>query len=170
MTIETNAVVGVTYSLSSVKGGKETFIEKTEATNPLVFLFGVGGLIEGFEANLNGKKIGDTFDFTVAAAQAYGEQTLENIGNIPIDAFKDEKGNLDFEMLKVGNILPMNDGQGHRMNGKIMEVTATEVRMDFNHPLAGQDLRFVGEVVSIRAAQPEEIAHGHVHGEGGHHH
>jgi len=172
MTIETNSVVSVSYELSSKKSGEkeEAQIEKTKPGDPFVFLFGVGGLIEGFEKNLRGKKIGDKFDFYVSSKEGYGESNIENIVNIPIDVFHNDKGKPDYEMLKVGKTLPMTDNEGNRMHGTVQEVTGQHVRMDFNHPLAGQELHFVGEVLSIRPASAEELAHGHVHGEGGHHH
>lgn len=172
MTIEANKVVSVNYNLTSKKTGQteEVFVEKTSTANPFVFMFGVGGLIEGFENNLRGKKVGDKFDFRIAPADGYGEHNLENIVNIPITAFHDDKGNVDHEMVKVGKTLPMTDNQGNRMQGTVHEVTGEHVRMDFNHPLAGQELHFAGEVLAIRDATPDEIAHGHAHGPDGHHH
>jgi FKBP-type peptidyl-prolyl cis-trans isomerase SlyD len=73
-------------------------------------------------------------------------------------------------MVKVGNTLPMTDNEGNRLQGVVEEITDVHVRMDFNHPLAGQDLRFKGIVLDIRDASAEELAHGHVHGPHGHHH
>jgi FKBP-type peptidyl-prolyl cis-trans isomerase SlyD len=73
-------------------------------------------------------------------------------------------------MVKVGNVLPMTDSDGNQMRGSVQEITGEHVRMDFNHPLAGQDLHFAGEVLEIRDATKEELSHGHVHGPGGHHH
>ena len=172
MTIEKNKVVSVNYNLTSKKPGEtqEQFIEKTDSTNPFVFLYGVGGLIAGFEANLIGKKVGDAFDFHIASADAYGDRNVENVATIPITAFHDEKGKLDHDMVKVGNVLPMTDHEGNRMQGTVEEITADHVRMDFNHPLAGHELHFQGTVTEVREATAEELAHGHVHGQGGHHH
>ncbi|KAJ1498861.1 hypothetical protein HMI54_012317 [Coelomomyces lativittatus] len=64
----------------------------------------------------------------------------------------------------------MQDQEGNHFQGEIISVDAEQVEMDFNHPLAGLDLHFKGEILSVRDAQAEEIAHGHVHGKGGHHH
>ena len=72
-------------------------------------------------------------------------------------------GAIDFSVLKVGNTLPMSDDQGNTMNGKIVSYNNETVTMDFNHPLAGQSLHFSGEVLNVRQATPEEIAHRHVH-------
>jgi FKBP-type peptidyl-prolyl cis-trans isomerase SlyD len=64
----------------------------------------------------------------------------------------------------------MSDNDGNQLRGKIVEVDAENVKMDFNHPLAGTDLHFVGEVLEVREASEEEIAHGHAHGPNGHEH
>lgn len=172
MTIGQNKVVSVNYHLSvkDSPDAQERFVEKTDASNPLVFIFGTGNLLEAFENNLKGKKVGDAFDFLLTAKDGYGEWVKEHVVNIPIESFKDEKGNIDKQMLAVGNMLPMVDNHGNRLQGIIKEVTEALVTMDFNHPMAGQDLHFVGEVLEIRDATPEELDHGHVHGPGGHHH
>jgi FKBP-type peptidyl-prolyl cis-trans isomerase SlyD len=64
----------------------------------------------------------------------------------------------------------MRDSNGNHVHGTVMKVEFNRVQMDFNHPLAGYDLYFEGEILEIRPATPEEIDHGHVHGPGGHHH
>ena len=90
--------------------------------------------------------------------------------NIPIDSFKSPEGILDLNEIRLDNTLAMSDNQGNQLQGKILEVTAIHVRMDFNHPLADHELHFIGEVINVRPATAEEISHGHVHGPGGHHH
>ncbi|MFN4235288.1 MAG: peptidylprolyl isomerase [Bacteroidia bacterium] len=170
MIIGLNKVVSVSYELTVNEDGTETLVEKTEENRPFVFLFGGGGLLEAFENNLEGLKVGDTFDFNIPAHQAYGESQQEYIVRIPIESFLDEEGNLDTEMVKVGNMLPMVDQDGNRLQGLVVDVNDQFVIMDFNHPLADKDLRFVGTVLKIREATPDEIAHGHVHGDGGIHH
>ncbi len=152
MKIENNSVVSVNYLL--VKKGTDEKIEQTSKEHPFVFIFGTGGLLEDFESNLLNKKAGDTFDFVM----------------IPIDAFLAEDGTFDEENVKVGITLPMVDNEGNRLYGNVMEITKEYVKMDFNHPLAGQDLHFKGEVLEVRPATEDELAHGHVHGEHGHHH
>lgn len=170
MIIELNKVVSVSYELTVNENGTETLVEKTEENRPFVFLFGGGGLLESFENNLQGLKVGDKFDFYIPAEEAYGKSQPEYVVRIPIESFLDEEGNLDTEMVKVGNMLPMVDQDGNRLQGMVIEVNDNYVGMDFNHPLADKDLRFVGTVLKIREATPDEIAHGHVHGEGGFHH
>lgn len=172
MEISKNHVVSVNYHLTvpGENGGAEITIEKTSTEDPFMFLFGVGQLLPDFESNLIGKKAGDKFDFRVTAENGYGIYQLEHIVNLPIENFLDEQGKLDSEMIAVGKNVPMVDNEGHRLWGKVIEVGATHIRMDFNHPLAGKELHFEGEVLSVRPATDEEIDHGHVHGPGGHHH
>jgi FKBP-type peptidyl-prolyl cis-trans isomerase SlyD len=172
MIIEKNKVVSVNYILTvyDAEGGAETLVEETSTENPFVFLYGNGDLLEDFETALNSKVKGDKFDFKVAYERGYGQIHPDHIVNVPIEAFKDEDGNIDEEMVVVGNMLPMHDQEGNRMQGLVVEITDTFVKMDFNHPLAGKNLHFIGEVLEVRPATLEELSHGHVHGPGGHHH
>jgi FKBP-type peptidyl-prolyl cis-trans isomerase SlyD len=172
MTIEKNNVVSLNYLLTTYDKalGKEITIEKTDERHPFVFIYGMGGLLEEFEKNIKGLKKDDRFDFTISAKNGYGEIDLNNVVNVPIDSFRKEDGTIDLNMITIGNTIPMVDNEGHRIEGTVEEITSEYVRMDFNHPLAGMDLHFSGTVNSIRNATNDEIAHRHVHGEGGHHH
>lgn len=168
MNIASNTVVCLKYKLSNHKTGDP--IEITDEINPLVFIFGVNALLPDFEQNILGKSKGDSFDFAIVANNAYGEHNNDEIVMIPSNVFHDEQGNFDQEMFSVGKIIPMSDSEGHQLRGIIMEVSDDVVKMDFNHPLAGTDLHFEGEILEVREATEEEIAHGHVHGPDGHNH
>jgi FKBP-type peptidyl-prolyl cis-trans isomerase SlyD len=168
MTIQENMVVSVDYKLTNHTTGEH--IEATTPDQPMVFLYGVGGIIPQFEENLHGKAIGDTFEFSILAEHAYGTASEEQIAMIPLDVFLDEKGQFDTEYFSVGKLIPMSDSEGNQLRGKIVEVSSEMIKMDFNHPLAGQDLHFSGSIVDIRTATDDEIAHGHAHGPGGHQH
>jgi FKBP-type peptidyl-prolyl cis-trans isomerase SlyD len=172
MEIGNKTVVSVIYSLSAKneKQPEEKSVEKTSKEHPFVFLFGMGHLLEDFEKNLKGKKKGDAFDFRIDAAKGYGLRNEKYVISIPVDSFKRADGTVDLHELKIGNVLPMTDNQGNHLHGKIIEVTASTVQMDFNHELAGFDLHFTGEVLDVRTATAEEISHGHVHGPGEHPH
>ena len=164
-------VVSVSYSLyAAEKGKEEKHIETANENQPLMWLYGVGSMIPAFEDNLKGKMVSDGFDFHISAHEAYGLYDKEALVMIPIDVFKGEDGNIDHKMLTIGSILPMSDNEGNQLRGKVEEVTAEFVKMDFNHPLAGQDLHFTGKVLEVRDATADEIAHGHAHGPNGHHH
>lgn len=168
MKIENNTVVSVNYLLAKKDTGEK--IEETSTQHPFVFIFGNGGLLEDFESNLLNKKAGDSFDFFIDHKRGYGVRDEQHIVMIPIDSFMGEDGKFDSENVQVGVTLPMVDNEGNRLYGSVVEITAEYVKMDFNHPLAGQDLHFKGEVLEVRAASQEELDHGHVHGEHGHHH
>jgi len=168
MKIEINSVVSVNYTLTEKANGSP--VEQTSKEHPFVFIFGNGGLLEDFENNLRDKKAGDTFDFFIEHTRGYGVRDEQHVVMIPVEAFTGEDGKFDAENVKVGVTLPMQDNEGNRLYGKVVDITAESVKMDFNHPLAGTDLHFVGEILAVRAATADEIAHGHVHGEHGHHH
>jgi FKBP-type peptidyl-prolyl cis-trans isomerase SlyD len=172
MIIEGKKVVSVGYVLTTP--GKitddETVVEKTDPEVPLVWLYGAGSMIPDFEENLKGKKAGDHFDFRITAANGYGLYDESYVAQIPLDAFRGKDGTLDTSMVKLGNTLPMMDNQGNHLQGVVKEISLTEVKMDFNHPMAGKDLHFTGDIVEVRNPTKEELEHGHVHGDGGHHH
>ena len=168
MKIENNTVVSVNYLLSKKDTGEQ--VEQTSKEHPFVFIFGTGGLLEDFETNLRSKTTGDTFDFFIDHKRGYGVRDEQHLVAIPMEAFIGEDGKFDEVNVKVGVTLPMVDNEGARLYGTVLEITKDSVKMDFNHPLAGQDLHFKGEVLEVRAATEEELAHGHVHGAHGHHH
>ncbi|HEX8427837.1 FKBP-type peptidyl-prolyl cis-trans isomerase [Hymenobacter sp.] len=166
--ISENKVVTITYDLSVTDDNQEkVLVESAEADAPMVFLFGQSGLPEEFERQLDGKQAGDSFTFSLTPEQAYGEYDDQAVVDIPKNVFEID-GQVDQEMLQVGNFLPMADNQGHHMQGKVVEIGADSVKMDFNHPLAGMVMHFDGKVAEVREATQEELDHGHVHGEGGH--
>jgi len=169
MKIEKNKVVSVTYRLEANPSGEEKkHIETAGTDRPLVFLYGSGGLIPSFEENLNGLVDGDNFSFSIDAAEAYGEIEPDALVELPIDIFKVD-GVIDMSMLQTGNVVPMTDRDGSRLDGKVVAITGETVKMDFNHPLAGHQLHFSGEVIEVREASEEELFHGHAHtGEHGH--
>jgi FKBP-type peptidyl-prolyl cis-trans isomerase SlyD len=170
MIVEKNKVVELKYELYVGQGdGNEELFEKTDESHPLTFLFGSGNLLPDFENNVSGKTTGDTFDFQIPYDNAYGDYEEEKVMYLPKTAFSVD-GKVDHSMLKVGKVIPMQDQEGNHFQGEIINVDADKVEMDFNHPLAGLDLHFKGEVLSVREATAEEISHGHVHGKGGHHH
>jgi FKBP-type peptidyl-prolyl cis-trans isomerase SlyD len=161
MIIEKDKVVSVTYELMLADGSNE-IVEKVNSSNPLQFILGHGNLLPKFETNLTGLKIGDKFDFVLQCQEAYGAVSQEAIVDLPKSVFAND-GQVDNDLLTLGNIVPMMDNQGNRFNGKIKEVGSENVIMDFNHPLAGENLHFKGEVVDIREATEEELSHGHLH-------
>lgn len=162
MTIQLNSVVALTYDLYTKENDQEVFVEKADEQNPLVFLFGVGMMLPKFEENLANLNIGDTYDFHLAAEDAYGVKDDSRVTNLPKEMFG------DMEIPAIGSVLPLQDDQGHQFSARVKEVSEADVIVDLNHPMAGQDLHFIGKIISVRAATDDELAHGHAHGADGH--
>ncbi|MXV52195.1 peptidylprolyl isomerase [Pedobacter sp. HMF7647] len=162
MTIEPNSVVALTYDLYTTDNGEETFVEQANNENPLVFLYGVGMMLPKFEENLNGLKAGDTYDFELPAVDAYGEKDENAVAQLPIDMFKDA------ELPVVDSILPLQDNQGNQFRARVTNVDEKAISVDLNHPMAGQNLHFKGEILNVRPATEDELSHGHAHGVDGH--
>jgi FKBP-type peptidyl-prolyl cis-trans isomerase SlyD len=170
MQISEYKVVAVQYYLTAAKNNEtHQLVEETTKEQPFVFLFGFGGVIPDFETNLTGKKTGDKFDFKISAENGYGIYEKEYIVNVDRAAFEVD-GKFDDVRVKVGLDLEMRDADGNPLMGRVLSINDKAVEMDFNHPLAGHELHFIGEVVDVREATQEELDHGHVHGPGGHHH
>lgn len=129
---------------------------------PIAVLIGHGNIIPGLEQALIGHGAGDRFEVTVAPADAYGERREDLTQRIPRKHFGAAR-------LQPGQQVRLDTRFGPRMV-TVHKVGMSVVDVDLNHPMAGKTLHFEIEIVEVRAASAEEIAHGHVHGEGGHHH
>ncbi len=165
--ISENKVVKLNYKLYEGSAQGE-LIESTYGSSPLSFIYGLGSMIPQFEESLYGKEKGASFSFGIEAEQAYGPVDENALVDLDINIFE-VHGKVDYDVLKIGNKVPMQDSHGNRLDGVVKELTETTVVMDFNHPLAGKDLYFEGEIIDVYEASAEEIAHGHVH-DGHHHH
>ena len=168
MTVGENRVVSMTYTLRE-ENSTGQMIQKVSEDRPFVYLFGIGGLLPSFKANLEGLNAGDDFSFILQKEEAYGLPSDENIIRLDKKVFEID-GVFDEAAIKVGEIIPMEDEQGYPLTGRILEVDADSVLVDFNHPLAGLDLYFEGKILDVRDATREELAHGHAHGPHDHHH
>lgn len=167
MKIESNKVVNLVYELYVGEGDTREIVEIAGADDPMVFIHGLSGLPEKFEEQLVGLSTNDTFDFSVSSEDGYGDIDEEALVDFPMEHFKIEDGEIPEGMLDIGNFIPFANDEGNKMTGRVAEVHPDFVILDFNHPLAGQTMHFTGHVVSVRNATPDELAHGHVHGEGG---
>jgi len=161
MQISQDMVVSIHYTLTDKAG--ETIDSSVEGGEPLAYLHGHGNIVPGLENALTGKTIGDKFDVSVEPAEGYGEHYAELVQQVPREAFE------GVEHLEPGMQFQADTGSGPRLF-TITEVNGETVTVDGNHPLAGEVLNFAIEVTAVRAASEEELSHGHVHGEGGHHH
>lgn len=161
MTISKEKVVTLTYELR-VDNNKGDVVETVKEEKPFVFLYGAGLMLPKFEEHLNGLKANDKFEFTLKCEDAYGLATEEAVMDLPKNIFEVD-GKIEEGLLEEGNVIPMQNDDGNKFNGVIMEVGEENVKMDFNHPLAGDDLHFAGNIIEVREATKEEIEHGHVH-------
>ncbi len=152
-TIQDGQVVRLDYTLKV--DGK--VVDTSEGNQPIQFIQGQGQIIPGLEDQLYGLKIGDQKDVTVQPEQGYGDIDPENFADIPRSQFPSEIP------LEPGIELELKDQDGQLIDARIASVNPDTVRLDFNHPLAGKELHFSVNVIDLRDATDEEIAHGHVH-------
>lgn len=165
MKISPKHVVSLTYDLyARQEDGNEGLVESATEEQPLTFLYGAGQMLPKFEENLDGLASGDQYDFRLSADDAYGQYDEEAVANLPKEVFKGT------DIPEVGSIVPLQDNHGNRFQGQVVSVAEDSVLVDLNHPMAGQELHFKGNILNVRAATPDELSHGHAHGPDGHHH
>jgi FKBP-type peptidyl-prolyl cis-trans isomerase SlyD len=153
-----DTIVTLEYTLS-VNG---EVIDSSEGGRPIQFIQGQQQIIKGLEDVLYGMSVGDSKEVVVEPEEGYGEVDPENFADIPRDQFPPEIP------LEVGIELELKDQEGDLIDARIVSVDGENVRLDFNHPLAGEQLHFVVKVVGLREATEEELSHGHVHSEHSH--
>jgi FKBP-type peptidyl-prolyl cis-trans isomerase SlyD len=157
MKISDEKIVSLTYDLTVDEGDDAELMERATKEQPLTFIFGMGMMLDAFEKNIEGLQAGDTFSFRLSPEEAYGEYHENNVAELPKKIFEID-GKFDEEQVAEGETLTMMDNQGNRLMGSVLEVNEDTVIMDFNHPLAGENLHFEGEVIDVHDPSPEEIA------------
>ena len=158
MKIENQKVVSATYSLFiKDEKGKEELMEQATEQAPLVWCQGEGMMLPAFEAAMSGKEVGDSFDFVLKAADAYGEYIQEGLMDLPKKMFFNGDGEFDEERVYVGAIVPMNTVDGQIVKAQVCEITDDQVTIDLNHPYAGEDLHFTGKILAIRDVTEGEL-------------
>jgi FKBP-type peptidyl-prolyl cis-trans isomerase SlyD len=162
MKIEKNNVVHMHYTLKDDEGRT---IDTSDGKEPLAFIQGIGNVIPGLENALEGKKTGDKLSVTVSPDDANGERNDEMVQQVSKSGFNAADG----EELTVGMQVQIETNNGKSI-AMVSKIEGEEVTLDLNHPLAGVTLNFDVEITEVRAAEKEELEHGHVHGPGGHHH
>ena len=148
-----DTVVTMHYRLTGSDG---VLIDSSEADDPLTYLHGHENIVPGLEAQLEGHGTGDHVVAHVSAKDGYGLHDPQRMLEVP-------REQLDFDP-SPGAIVSAQTEDGMSVMLKIIQVTDEHVLLDGNHPLAGQDLHFEVDVVSVRESTEEERAHGHVHG------
>jgi FKBP-type peptidyl-prolyl cis-trans isomerase SlyD len=159
MKIEDNRVVRFHYTVSEVGKGQ---IESSREIEPISALIGHGNLIPGLEAAMQGREAGESFEQTVEPEQGYGPRRDGLVQRVPRKHFKGAKLVPGMQV-----VLPTDRGQ-QAMTVKKVGISVVDV--DLNHPMAGKTLQFEVEILDVREASAEEIAHKHAHGDGGHAH
>ncbi|NWG07038.1 MAG: peptidylprolyl isomerase [Chloroflexi bacterium] len=157
--VQNGVVVSMEYTLK-VDG---EVIDSSEGQEPLEFLTGHGNIISGLEREMIGMKVGDSKDVVVLPADGYGEYDEEAYLDVPRGQFPKDM------QVEEGMELTVRDDSGQGRYARIESVEGETVRLNFNHPLAGDELHFNVKVVNLREPTAEELDHGHVH-QGGHHH
>lgn len=159
-TVQNGVVVSMEYTLK-IDG---EVIDSSEGHDPLEFLAGHRNIISGLESEMIGMKVGESKDVVVAPADGYGEYDDEAYLDVP-------KGQFPKDMpVEEGLELTVRDDAGQARYARIESVEGETVRLNFNHPLAGDELHFNVKVVNLREPTGEELEHGHVHQGGEHHH
>lgn len=161
MSITRNKVVRFDYTLTN---DSNEVLDSSQGGEPLTYLHGAGNIIPGLENALEGKRAGESLKVHVPAADAYGERDDELVQSVPREMFEDSDG------VQVGMQFHSSDAEGNVRVVTVVGLDADSVTVDGNHPLAGVPLNFAVTIVDVRDATAEELAHGHVHGPGGHHH
>ncbi len=157
--VEDGVVVSMEYTLH-VDG---ELLDSSDGQGPLQFLAGYGNIIPGLEEEVRGMKIGDSKDVVVQPKDGYGEYDDEAFMKVPRTDFpKDMPMEVDTE-------LTVRDEEGNSRSARVDSIEEDNVTLNFNHPLAGDELRFHVKVVALREPTEEELEHGHVHEEGHHH-
>ncbi|MBR6354643.1 MAG: FKBP-type peptidyl-prolyl cis-trans isomerase [Paludibacteraceae bacterium] len=158
MKIANEKVVSLKYKMYVTnEDGKEELWEETPEKHPLTYCHGEKMMLQKFEEALEGLEEGQSFDFTIAYQDAYGDYDEKGVLTLDKKLFYNGDGEFDSERVVEGNIIPMNTQDGQIVNAQVVEIGADTVTIDLNHPLAGEDLHFVGEVISIREADAKEL-------------
>jgi FKBP-type peptidyl-prolyl cis-trans isomerase SlyD len=158
MKITANKAVSAEYELyvDGETEGELELMEKATSEQPLSFVYGVGMMLPKFEENLFGLQAGDKFDFVINTEDAYGEYDDESVLDLDRAIFEID-GKLDEEMIYEGNVVPLMDNEGNRINAQVVTITDTQIKVDLNHPLAGETLHFKGSVLEVREASAKEL-------------
>ena len=151
-----NMFVAVSYTLYTVDGEKKEKIEEAPASKPFEFITGFGVTLDEFEKQIAQLDKGADFEFQLSKEQAYGDFEQERVLDLDRSIFQ-INGHFDHENIFEGAVVPLQNEDGNRFYGRVLEIGADKVKMDLNHPLAGKTLCFSGKVIDKREATRQEI-------------
>lgn len=152
----THRLIVVSYELYSVENGQEHFIEKTEEQKPMQFYTACEMALPAFEQEIVKYGKDTDFEFSLTKEQAYGEHDAKSVLALDKETFSHD-GVFDSKNIYKDAVVPLQNEQGHRFLGKVLEVSDDKVTIDLNHPLAGKDLQFRGHVIENRPANDAEV-------------
>lgn len=159
--VKDGSVVSICYRLTNAAGEE---LDRAERTEPFFYLHGSGQIIPGLEAALLGGLVGTKKQVRIEPADAYGEVDQNLVTQVPRSSFPAG------QKLEVGMKFAAEVEEGNDVVFTITKVEGETVFIDGNHPLAGETLQFDVEILGVREATADELAHGHAHGPDGHHH
>ena len=151
-----NMFVAVSYTLYTVDGEKKEKIEEAPASKPFEFITGFGVTLDEFEKQIAQLDKGADFEFQLSKEQAYGDFEQERVLDLDRSIFQ-INGHFDHENIFEGAVVPLQNEDGNRFYGRVLEIGADKVKMDLNHPLAGKTLCFSGKVIDKREATNQKI-------------
>ena len=149
-----NSVVCMHYKLTNAGG---ELLDSSEGREPLTYLHGAGNIIPGLENALVGKVAGDSLQVEITPAEGYGEVRQELLQVVPREAFQ------GVEQIEPGMAFQAQGQDGTTRQIVVREINGNDITVDGNHPLAGVDLHFDVQIIEVREASAEEVAHGHAH-------
>lgn len=175
----TNNYYAVKYKLFAIKDGETTLFEEATEQQPFTFISGFGITLPKFAKETENLNTGDKFDFTIDKAEAFGTYMKEHVIQLDKEALS-MNGTFPEHIVYVGATIPLQNADGNKFMGRVLSISNDKVEIDLNHPLAGYDLQYQGEVLECHEATNEEIqslinsmsgcgggCHGGCHGDGG---
>ena len=153
-----NRFMSISYSLYIDEEGEKRLVEETKSGQPFQFISGFGIALDAFEQQLTPLEVGAEFDFALTKDQAYGDYRDDMRLELEREVFS-INGHFDHEHVYQDAIIPLQNEEGNRFYGRVVEVGEDKVKIDLNHPLAGETLYFKGKVLENREATEGEISH-----------
>ena len=153
-----NRFMSISYSLYIDEEGEKRLVEETKSGQPFQFISGIGIALDAFEQQMTPLEVGAEFDFALTKDQAYGDYRDDMRLELEREVFS-INGHFDHEHVYQEAIIPLQNEEGNRFYGRVVEVGEDKVKIDLNHPLAGETLYFKGKVLENREATEDEISH-----------
>lgn len=151
-----NKYIAVAYKLYTVNDGERELVEETAEGQPFQFISGFGVTLDAFERHVAGLEQGEEFDFQLSKDDAYGDHEPARVLELDREMFC-INGHFDHEHIYKDAIVPLQNADGNRFNGRVLSIGDDKVTIDLNHPLAGQTIWFTGRVLESREATNDEI-------------